>query len=295
MKEITDVTPYYDETLEGVYEVEPGESILFSAPDCWGNELNESVTKGELYKRGLEMNPCCGPVLVKGAEPGDTVKITVEDIEVANCGHLAIYRPEFGVLAPYLNQDETIAVPIEKKKAKLHGKFEIPVNPMLGVLAVTPPGDRKSTLLSGTYGGNMDCNLLNKGAIMYLPVQVEGAKIITGDVHALQGNGEVLASLEIPAKIILKIELIKNRQEEWPVLETEKGWHVITSGITSDEANGYAMEAMAEFLTKRGIHTNIEWLTLMGLVGEANICKVVDTYKTSRFFMSKEYTENLKF
>ena len=79
------------------------------------------------------------------------------------------------------------------------------------------------------------------------------------------------------------------------MLETDNGWHVITSGITSDEANGYAMEAMAEFLTKRGIHTNIEWLTLMGLVGEANICKVVDTYKTSRFFMSKEYTENLKF
>ena len=51
--------------------------------------------------------------------------------------------------------------------------------------------------------------ILNKGTTLYLPVQVEGAKLITGDVHALQGNGEVLASLEIPAKITLKVELIK--------------------------------------------------------------------------------------
>ena len=33
----------------------------------------------------------------------------------------------------------------------------------------------------------------------------------------------------------------------------------------------------------------------MGLVGEANICKVVDTYKTSRFTMKKMYTEGIEF
>ncbi len=295
MKIIKETTPYYDDNLKGVYTMKSGESIQFAAPDCWGNELDETLTKGELYEKGLEMNPCCGPVLVEGAEPGDTVKIVVENIEVDQAGHLAIYRPEFGVLASFLEKDETVTVPVKNYKAMLHGKFEIPVRPMLGVLAVTPPGEKKSTLLSGTYGGNMDCNLLVQGTVLYLPVQVSGAKIITGDVHALQGNGEVLASLEIPARITLKVELIKGRQEKWPVLETEDGWHVITSGLTSDEANTYAMQAMAEFLISRGKYSNKEWLTLMGLVGEANICKVVDTYKTSRFFMSKKYTGDMTF
>ena len=232
---------------------------------------------------------------MEDAEPGDTLKIDVIDIEVGKAGHLAIYKPEFGVLAKYLDNDQTIRVPVEDGMAKLHGKYEIPIRPMLGVLAVTPPGEKLSTLLSGTYGGNMDCNILNKGTTLYLPVQVEGAKLITGDVHARQGNGEVLASLEIPAKITLKVELIKGRQEKWPVLETKDSWSVITSGLTSDEANTYAMDAMAEFLTRRGIKNNLEWLTFMGLVGEANICKVVDTYKTSRFTMRKTYTEGIEF
>lgn len=213
MEKIKYTTPYYDETLTGAYTMKSGETIVFETPDCWGNALTESITKGELYARGLEMNPCGGPVQVEDAEPGDTLKIDVIDIEVGKAGHLAIYKPEFGVLAKYLDNDQTIRVPVEDGMAKLHGKYEIPIRPMLGVLAVTPPGEKLSTLLSGTYGGNMDCNILNKGTTLYLPVQVEGAKLITGDVHARQGNGEVLASLEIPAKITLKVELIKGRQE----------------------------------------------------------------------------------
>lgn len=295
MHMIKETTPYYDESLKAVYTMRSGDTITLDAPDCWGNQLIGTVTKGELYDRGLEMNPCCGPIAVEDAVPGDTVKISVVDIEIAAEGHLAVYRPEFGELAPFLDKDETITVPIRNGYACLHEKFQVPVNPMLGVLAVTPPGEKRSTLLSGTYGGNMDCNLLTKGTNLYLPVQVPEGKIITGDVHALQGNGEVLASLEIPAKITITVELIKGRQESWPVLETEDGWHVITSGKTSDEANAYAMKAMAGFLTQRGGCTNKEWLTLMGLVGNANICKVVDTFKTSRFFMSKKYTGAITF
>lgn len=293
---IRETTPYYDERLNCVYVMESGETITLEAPDCWGNQLvNESVTKGQLYERGLEMNPCCGPVGVKGAEPGDTVKITIVDIETAEKGRLAIYKPEFGVLSSYLEKDETIVVPVENGIVKLHNKYEIPENPMLGVLAVTPPGKRQSTLLSGTYGGNMDCNLMVKGTVLYLPVQIPEAKIITGDVHALQGNGEVLASLEIPAKITIKVDLIKGKHEKWPILETDEAWYVITSGKTSDEANGYAMTAMADFLTARDEKSNKEWLTLMGLVGNANICKVVDTFKTSRFGMKKEFMSEFKF
>lgn len=295
MKLVQKTTPYYDETLEAAESVRTGETIIFESPDCWGNQLSTDITKGELYAKGLEMNPCCGPVWVEDAMPGDTLKITVEDIQVKS-GHLAIYREEFGVLGSYLDRDETVGVPVSEGFALLHGgKFKIPVRPMLGVLAVTPPGEKQSTLLSGVYGGNMDCNLIGKGAVVYLPVQIPGAKVITGDVHALQGDGEVLASLEVPARITLKIELIKKCAEPWPVLETEDAWYVITSALTSSDANTLALSAMADFLTGRGIYSNLEWLTLMGLVGNAQNCKVVDTFKTSRFMMPKSVTGDLKF
>ena len=99
MERIKYTTPYYDETLTGAYTMKSGETIIFETPDCWGNALTEAITKGELYAKGLEMNPCGGPVQVEGAEPGDTLKIDVIDIEVGEAGHLAIYKPEFGVLA----------------------------------------------------------------------------------------------------------------------------------------------------------------------------------------------------
>ena len=72
----------------------------------------------------------------------------------------------------------TIKVSVVDGTAKLHGKYEIPIRPMLGVLAVTPPREKLSTLLSGTYGGNMDCNILNKGTTLYLPVLVDGYMVL---------------------------------------------------------------------------------------------------------------------
>ena len=296
MNVVTQTTTSYDEALDPVLEIKSGDTVIFDAPDCWGNQLrDESVLKGDLYRQGLAMNPCCGPVAVAGAEPGDTVKITVQGIDVADTGRLAIYREEFGVLSRYLDRDQTVVVPVKDGVITLHDKFSIKANPMLGVIAVTPAGDPQGTLLSGRYGGNIDCNLVTRGTVVYLPVLVPGAKIITGDVHAIQGDGEVLASLEVAARITLKVELIKGRQEQWPVLETDDAWYVITSGLTADEANALALEAMADFLTRRGRNSNLEWLTLMGLVGDAELCKVVDTFKTSRFGMQKTYTESLAF
>ena len=288
-------TAYYDETLTPIACVNSGETISFHSPDCWGNNLNSSITKDELYKKGLEMNPCCGPVWINNSEVGDTLKIHIDDIQVKN-GHLAIYRKEFGVLGDYLSKDETIDVSIQNGIASLYnGLFRWTIKPMLGVLAVTPKGEKQSTLLSGKYGGNMDCKLLRKGTTLYLPVQVPGALLITGDVHALQGDGEVLASLEVPAEIKLTVDVIKNKSEQWPILETEDAWYVITSALTSSDANTISLSAMADFVTTRGIYTPLQWLTIMGLRGNSQNCKVVDKYKTSRFMMPKDVMGTFKF
>ena len=40
-------------------------------------------------------------------------------------------------------------------------------------------------------GGNMDLPEMQVGSTTYLPVQVEGGLIWTGDSHAKQGNGEI--------------------------------------------------------------------------------------------------------
>jgi len=40
----------------------------------------------------------------------------------------------------------------------------------------------------GTYGGNMDYNAMDEGAIVYLPVYEPGAYLMLGDGHAGHGD-----------------------------------------------------------------------------------------------------------
>lgn len=302
MKEVTkqQSTPYYDKSLEPVCTIKPGETVIMNSPDCWADKLiDENVLKTDLLAAGLEMNPCAGPVYVEGAMPGDTLKITIEDIEIpSHKGRLALIAEEFVAgLGKYLEKpDETVVVDIDDEGyADFYGKFRVKINPMLGVLAVTPDSEPLGTLWPGNFGGNMDCKLVTKGTVVYLPVQIPGAGLIAGDCHALQSDGEILASLECESRSTLKVELIKGKSEPWPVIEKEDKWYVFCAAETMDKAIELALNTMAQFLIKRGIYSNREWLSMMGVVGDLEICEVPDPIVAARFAMPKSITGTLVF
>ena len=142
----------------------------------------------------------------------------------------------------------------------------------------------------------MDCKHLGIGTTLYLPVEVPGALLGMGDVHALQGDGEVPAALEVSGAITVTIDLIKGRQEKWPVLETDDAWYVLATGDTINEANPDAMEGMAEFLIKRGGgFSNIEWMILLGMAGDLEVCQVPNPRMTARYRMPKSVAKNITF
>ena len=66
------------------------------------------------------------------------------------------------------------------------------VGPFFGQMGVAPPPELgvQSSLLPGTYGGNVDNKRLGPGATVYIPVNVPGAMFSAGDGHAVQGDGE---------------------------------------------------------------------------------------------------------
>ena len=65
----------------------------------------------------------------------------------------------------------------------------------------------------------MDCKYLTKGSILYLPVFAPGGLVATGDIHAYQGDGEIVGGLEVAGEVDLKLEVIKGITEPWPILE----------------------------------------------------------------------------
>ena len=67
--------------------------------------------------------------------------------------------------------------------------------------------------------GHMDINKVRQGAILICPVKVAGAGIYAGDVHAMQGEGEIAGhTTDVCATITLKVNVIKNLPIDGPVL-----------------------------------------------------------------------------
>ncbi|PHH67415.1 hypothetical protein CDD81_25 [Ophiocordyceps australis] len=65
-------------------------------------------------------------------------------------------------------------------------------------------------------GGNADVNSISRGAVVYLPVHVEGAKFSVGDLHFSQGDGEIsfCGAIEMAGVITINFGLIKNGVKE---------------------------------------------------------------------------------
>jgi len=254
--------------------------ITLETRDCYGDRLRGG--KGNPAIQWDDVNPATGPVFVEGAEPGDCLKITIDRIDVA----------DFGVAC---NEDEIRLLPVKDGCADFLGKIRIPLNKMIGVIGVAPAPEEGAVnnATPGRHGANMDERLIGEGAVLYLPVAVEGALFALGDVHAIMGDGEIGGTgLEIPADVTVTLEVIKDWQPAWPLVETEDVFAVVVSKETLDEAVEEAVRQMYGFLEERMAGSGLsgeELYILMSLVGQAGVCQIVDPLKTARFVFPKAY------
>ena len=115
------------------------------------------------------------------------------------------------------------------------------LRPFLGQLGTTPAirmpdshnaGDFGSALIGAPHeyaitadqlklrtDGHMDIDAVRPGAILLAPVKVPGAGIYFGDMHALQGDGEIAGhTMDVSGTVTLEIELLKGRTLQGPIL-----------------------------------------------------------------------------
>lgn len=275
--------------------VNPGEIVTFTCQDTWNDVMTTTSTIQERAMLGHPINPVNGPVYVNGAMPGDTLKITIEDVRVTSDATLICNdRQTSRAFHKYITDEEVVKFPIRDGKADMFGVI-VDLKPFPGCLGVAP-AERMSTLDQGSYGGNMDCKKMTKGSILYLPVCAPGALVATGDIHAYQGDGEIVAGLEVAGEVDLAFEIIKSRTEPWPILETEDRWYAIVSKDTLEDAGMEAVQCIQEFVLKRtGRYTPNHLMLLLAELGDVEVCQMVDTYMTMRFGFEKRIVPDLKF
>lgn len=90
-----------------------------------------------------------------------------------------------------------------------------------GVFLVGAPHEYALTAeqLEHRTDGHMDIDAARKGAIVVAPVKVPGAGVYMGDMHALQGDGEIAGhTIDVAGLVTLQVNVLKGRALKGPVL-----------------------------------------------------------------------------
>src|ERR1700675_2441756 len=116
------------------------------------------------------------------------------------------------------------------------------------------------------------------GTTLYVPVQVPGALLWSGDSHAGQGNGEVnLTAIETAYKELnITVEVIKGKPLDFPRIETAKSW--ITMGFDQDlnKAWDQAKAQTIKFLSEQRNISADQAAKLMPTVSDCRVSQVVN-------------------
>lgn len=266
--------------------------IVFETCDCFENQITGPDTpfSGVDWSR---INPATGPVYVEGAEPGDVLAVEICRIQVGNQAVMAT-APKLGVAGELLTEPTVHIVPVTDGVATLPGGVRWPIKPMIGVIGTAPAGEPVPCGTPDAHGGNMDNNTITEGAVLYLPVNVPGALLAMGDLHAAMGNGEVSGcGLEIAGEVTVRLSLIKGRALPTPMLRNATGLYTIASAKTLDEAADTAALNMAKFVCDHTSLSLSESISLLSICGSLEICQVVDPLKTCRFALPAAAAEQL--
>jgi formamidase len=67
--------------------------------------------------------------------------------------------------------------------------------------------------------GHMDVDAVRAGAILVCPVKVDGGGVYLGDMHALQGDGEIAGhTCDVSGTVTMQVEVVKGLEIDGPVL-----------------------------------------------------------------------------
>jgi len=258
------------------YHIDDGETVLVETPDCRGGYVTRD---GILRPDSPGPNPSTGPIEIRGAMPGEAIAVTIHEVRTA----------DWGFIGGGGEGDEVTLIDIADGVAIYPWGLRAPVDPIVGVIGVAPPGDPIPTTTPSDWGGNLDTIDVCAGATVYLPVAVPGAMLAVGDVHALQGDSECSGTgIECEAEVTLTARRVAD--PIWPALYLVRDNRLMLfgHGDSVDEAAWAAVEAMSKLLSKLTGLSETEGCRLLSTVGDVRISQIVNPRKTCRAIIPRD-------
>ena len=296
MVELDDEKVFYafDKTLEPAMVVPSGTTVRVRTKDCFGNQIQ----KPEDELDGIDWdhtNPATGPIFVEGAVSGGALKVSVGAIEFDNKSVSCTGENE-GVCGDRFNAWSTQVCEIDGDELVWDERLRIPLRPMIGVIGVAPEGDPINCGTPGSHGGNMDNTAITAGATLYFPVFADGALFGCGDMHAVMGDGEISVSgAEAAGWATVTLTAMPELKLVDPLIENATHFGVIASAETLDAAADRAVHEMVDLICDRTAEDPDKVVMLLSLVGDVQVCQMVDPEKTIRFMVPKYVLDSLGF
>ena len=264
-----------DHSHTPVLEVEPGESFTVETEDAPSGSYRRPEDAAHLLdawylKYSPPMaNPVTGPIFVRGVEPGDTLVVEIERLELDSQG-VTYWRPGHRPLGDSLRWSDLVkptlaigrlekgevvieeAVTWEDGQVRRHPLgLRVPQSPFIGTLAVAPEREVETPGLGqGSWGGNLDVRDMRPPTRVLLPCYHQGARLYVGDVHACQGDGELYGTaMEIRSAVTLRCGVIKGKRMPFVRLETEESLIALACERPLEEAVWRASVQLMEWLT----------------------------------------------
>ena len=282
----------FDSTLPNILAIASGDVVVY--PNTWTHFLNK-VQPGVPIETLAELrraNPGKGPHSIIGAggvrdaEPGDMVAIHFQRLQPLAWG-VNFNNP--GELGTGALPDEFPAgqvryfdLDLDAMTASFMPGVTLPLAPFQGTFGLAPEaGGVVSSVPPGQHAGNVDLRDLNEGSILYVPVWQPGAKLYTGDSHALQGDGEVnLTALETAMQEV-RVQVLLHKQAgwEWPFAETDTHWYALGMHQDLNEAFKIALRNTLDFLERKAGLTRLDAYGLASMAVSFRVTQVVDANK----------------
>jgi acetamidase/formamidase len=310
----TGIGGYWDNSLPPVLRIKSGDTVSVET----GYHLMNKVSPGtdlefwmKEYKAhmakfpdttfapdpntGVEAKPkppnhttLTGPIYVEEAEPGDVLQIEILKIVPYPDGFNIHPHPPFmkgGVLAAdYPDMQGRV----KWWRADSNNEIEflpgvkIPLRPFPGTLGVQlPERGRFPNIPPGKHAGNLDMKELVAGTVLYVPVWVKGALVMTGDSHLLQGDGEVnVSALEGAFKdqtmrITVRKDL-KQKIDGWPLVSTPTHWIALGVHMDAYKACQMAVRKSIHFLKNHYGMPDREAYTFCSMAVDLRVSQIVD-------------------
>lgn len=276
---------FFSRGLKPILTIDSGDTVHFKTIDAeWGLE---NFTAGTFDPKagppprklastkveGPRGHALCGPVFIRGAEPGMTLAIHIDSILPGAWGWTVGGQTDGHQTMLLWELD-----PVHMRGRDQHG-HQVPLRPFMGVMGMPPArAGQHITQPPRITGGNIDCKELVAGSILYLPIAVPGGLFSTGDGHAAQGDGEVSnTAIECPIEDVqLTFHLHSDMHIGTPRAWTETSWLTFGFHENLNIATRTALDAMLDLMVEHRGVTRTEALALASVVVDLRVTQIAN-------------------